>query len=520
MQAPDAARATHIGTVPSRDRAWRLAAAVAAAGFVACVVSLGWTGYTASDDFFYATAASGWAFHFPYLAQDHWGLRHAVVLPLALAFRWFGEGEATLAVPSLLYTGALLCFSFWLVHRISGYYSALLSVVLLAGVPIFATDASIVVEDAAEATFILVSLLIFCYATHGKRIPLYILSGVAAGIGFLTRETTLCLLALYAILFVFDYGNFRAGFVWMGIGFVGVVSLDTCLLWWASGDPLYRVHASLSGISHDNPALAAHFRTSAGLNRFGSIATARWLQPLVVLFLNQDFGLIFWLAIPLSVRLIFQEARSEQRDVLRLLVGFAAVWVIVLGYGFLFLWVVPRYFSVVAVALAIPLAIALERMFRSGHRILAGILIASLLSSDVLLIGAQNRDPLFAERALVTFLRSRPGETVSTDPGTFQGAEWLLSINGQAGRVVVQPPKPGHIYFFDHPWRGIPAGWTVTAPQPQWVVLARYVSTRGIVARVAIQLGIVRLLPAAFAAKLAPPIRVATAYLVPTQNPH
>ena len=515
MQVPHTAHATYLGNVPSRDRAWRLAATIAAAGFVACVLSLGWTGYTASDDFFYVNAASGWAFHFPYLAQDHWGLRHAVVLPLALAFRWFGEGEATLAVPSLFYTATLLGLSFWLVRRISGYYSALLVVVLLAGVPTVASGASIVVEDAAEATFILISILTFYYASRGRKILLYILSGIAAGIGFVTRETTSALLVVYLILFVFDYGNFRVGFVWMGIGFVGVVGLDTWLLWWASGDPLYRFHASLSGVSHDNPALAAHFRTSAGLNRFGSIATARWLQPLVVLFLNQNFGLIFWLAIPLSVRVIFRDARSEQRDVLRLLVGFAAVWVIVLGYGFPFLWVVPRYFTVVAVVLAIPLAIALERMFRSGHHILAGILIASLLSSDVLVIGAQNHDPLFGERALVMFLRRHPHDTVSTDPGTFQGAEWLLRINGQASRVVVQPPKPGHIYFFDRPWRGIPAGWPVTAPQPQWVVLKRYVSSHGIVARLSLRLGITRLLPAAFAAKLAPPIQVATAYLVP-----
>src|ERR1700752_4137328 len=47
---------------------------------------LGYIGFIASDDWSYSEAAIGWLEHFPYVGTNHWGLRHAVVLPVALSF--------------------------------------------------------------------------------------------------------------------------------------------------------------------------------------------------------------------------------------------------------------------------------------------------------------------------------------------------------------------------------------------------------------------------------------------------
>ena len=496
------------------------AAARAAAGvltvlFVVGIIALAWTGFTQSDDQFYAAAGAGWAFHFPYLPDTHWGVRHMVVWPIALAFRLFGESDATLAASPLFYATLLLGLCFLLTRRIAGFGAALLAVALLAAVPQFAADASIVVEDPAEAFLLLCSLLVFHFAWQRNRNGAFMLSGVLAALAFLTRETSLVLLLLYGLLFLADYGGRRVAYIWMGVGFCVVVGADTALLWWASGDPLYRVHLALNGIHHDNPGLAAQFATQPGLNRFGNLAAPRWLQPLVILFLDQSYGLLFWFGIPAAVLLMTDRARSEGRLILRLLCGFALLWLLVLSYGFTFLWVIARYDFVLAVVVTIPLAIALSRMLRDRQRWLAVLVIAALLGSDVLLIAASNRDPLFGERALVALVRETPGGTVLTDPGTATGAAWLLRVHHLAGRVRVGMPKPGDLYYFDHPWRGIPGDWPIHAPPSSWIAVQRFAKPPSLVARLLREFGLARLLPGVLARKLLPPPQTAALYRVP-----
>ena len=97
------ARAT--ASTPLAPTLWGLASVL----FLLGIVLLSWTGYTESDDSLYAAAAWHWVQHFPYLGINHWGLRHAIVLPMALLFRLFGRSEATLEAPVLFYYAALLC---------------------------------------------------------------------------------------------------------------------------------------------------------------------------------------------------------------------------------------------------------------------------------------------------------------------------------------------------------------------------------------------------------------------------
>lgn len=492
----------------------RVLAPLAVVLFVVAMVALAWTGYTESDDWFYARAAAGWAFHFPYLAHDHWGLRHAVVLPMALMFRLFGESELTLESPALFYLAALLLLCFFYTRRIAGSSAALLAVVLIMATPGIAARASALTEDLAEACFVLGSLFAFQFAWDGRRVGLFVLSGVLAGLGFITRETTVALLAAYGVLFLLNYGGRRLPYVWMGIGFALVVGLDTALLWWASGDPLYRLHISLAGVHGDNSSMAGQFQTEPGLTRFGNIAVARWLEPLAILFVDQRFGLLFWAAVPACAVLAFDRTPSETRRGVRLIGTFALVWFVVLCYLLTFLWVLARYQLIVSAAMAIPLAIALDRLFRRGRWVVAGGAVALLIASGLALISASNRNPLFGERALVAYARQHDA-VVDTDPGTLRGAAWLLQIHGVADRVRAAAPTPGGLYFFDHPRRHIPADWPVQAPAPGWVAVERFEKDPGPIARIVRALGIAHLFPAPIARKLDPPPQTAVLYRVP-----
>lgn len=482
-------------------------------------IALGWTGFIAADDLRYARAAAGWARHVPFLATDHWGVRHAVVLPMAVAFRVGGISEATLAVPAVLYAASLLLLVFLLAGGFGDSLAAALAVVLLGGVPAIVDNSTIVVEDPAEALFILLSLVTFHDACRRGRTVSAVLSGVCAGVAYITRETTVALLVLYGVLFLLDYGGARMRYVWMGLGFCAVVAIDTAYLGWMSGDWLYRAHLSLAGIAADNPVSAVQVAPWGGLNRFGMIATGRWLQPLVVLFLNQKYGLFFWFAIPATVWAAFGLPKTPQRDFVRLLAAFALTWVAILGYVLIFLWVTPRYFSVVAVALSVPVALALARLLRSRWRVLAVLAIVLLVTSNGVLIAAADRQPLFAERFLVQYVLRHPGIRVDTDPGTYRGAVWLLDRAHAGNRVAIGLPGPGALYFLDHPWQPEPPGWPVRAPGPGWIVVTRTARPLGAVARIARALDIARFLPRGLARKLIPPPDVATLYRIPPESP-
>ena len=483
--------------------------------FVVLLVRLSWTGHVESDDVFYAAAAEGWVWHFPYLAHTHWGLRHTIVLPMALAFRLFGQTEAALEAPMLLYYAALLVLVFGCVRRVSGAQTAVLATAITAAVPAIAFEASIVVDDLPEAFFVMASAWAFLAATERGDRRLFVLSGAVAGLGFLTRETTGTLLVFYAILFLFDYGGDRLAYVWMGGGFLLIVGADVAALGWASGDPLYRLHVSLSKVTQ-----VVGSRGSKGFEATENLDKPRWLLPLLITFLHQRIGLLFWLAVPATAVLAVRGTDSPQRRMIRLLGGLALVWFLVLGYAVPSrLYVLPRLQMVTAVCLCVVLAIALVRLFATGYRFLAVAAAAALLATDLLLIVAAQKNPLFGERALAGYVAEHPAE-MYTDPGTELGARWLLASAGLTDRVDVAPPPPGALYFYDPTSRrGLPPDWPVQAPEPGWQLVARFAEQPTLLARTLHRSGVERMLPHGLAIKLDPPARVASVWRVPGGSP-
>ena len=247
-------------------------------------------------------------------------------------------------------------------RRLGGWQAGLIAAVLLGAMPTLATTTSVVTEDIPEAFFVMASLWAFYAATRNRRTGLFVLSGLMAGLGFITRETTAALLVAYGVLFLMNYGGSRAAYVWMGAGFVLVVGADTALLWIASGDPLYRLHISLMGVHGDNPSMAGQFKTVPGLDRFGDIAAPRWLQAFLILFVGQHYGLLFWALVPAAIVLAAERQDTPARRITRLFGLVALVWFVVLSYVFVFLWILPRYQLVTAAALVVPLSLVLARM--------------------------------------------------------------------------------------------------------------------------------------------------------------
>jgi 4-amino-4-deoxy-L-arabinose transferase-like glycosyltransferase len=160
-------------------------------------------GFYGSDDLSYAEGGLGWLHHFPYVGDSHWTLRHTLVIPMAALFGLFGISEITLVLPAFLYYLALLVLVFVMLQRHFDTVTGCVAVLILGTLPLTAVAASTVVPDFAEVFFCLLSLALFFEATRRERRGnLLLLAGVAAGFGWLTRETVVFFLLSYGLLFL------------------------------------------------------------------------------------------------------------------------------------------------------------------------------------------------------------------------------------------------------------------------------------------------------------------------------
>ncbi len=482
--------------------------------FVLVMIALSWDGFLETDDLAYARAADSWLHEVPFLGQSHWALRHFIVLPLAASFAIFGRSEMALAVPMLLYGAGMLLLTGLCMQRVAGTLAGVLAPLLIASVPAFASGATMVYTDVPEAFFVLASFWVFTFATASRRSSRFILAGVLAGCGFLTRETAAALLVPYAILFLAGYGE-RGGYVWMGAGFAAIVGLDALYLGIMSGDPLWRIHVTLQGLAGDSPYTPG-LKAPAGMDDpLGIFALPRAVQALVMLFASPALGLLPWFGVPASVYLAWTPPPGEAGRAARLFLLLAAGWFLTLSFVFLSLWLIPRYQVVTLCALAVPSAMLLADWLNRGHAIRAALVLLPLLAASLALVSASDHQLMFGERALADFARQHD-EPIRTDPATLRGAEWLLENAGADRRVSAGLPVPGGLYFVNHvPRRRLPADWPVRDDPPGSTVVARFVQQPGPIARLAAYLQLNRVIPAVLWRKLDPPPRRADMVRMP-----
>ena len=463
--------------------------------FAAAMIAVSWVGFLETDDLAYAEAAEGWLRHAPFLGQSHWALRHFIVLPVATAFSVFGHHERALAIPMLVYGIGLLLMMGFCVGRLAGPVAGVLAPGLIATVPAFAFGATFVVTDVPEAFFVIGSFWAFYFATASQHRRVFVLSGLLAGCGFLTRETSVALLVPYAILFLVGYGK-RSNYLWMGTGFVAVVGLNALFLWLLSGDPLWSIHVSQTGLAGDSPYTPG-LKAPAGVDDpFGIFSLPRPVQAVLMLFASPTIGLLPWLGVPAAAYLAWFPPPGEAGRAARLFALLAVSWFTVVSFVFLILWVIPRYQIVTLCALAVPASILLADWLNRGWRVGVAAVLIPMFGAGLLLSAASDHGLLFGERALVDFV-SHESEPVRTDPATLRGAQWLLQSVGAGDRVTAAPPIPGGLYFVNHkPRRRLPAGWTVQDIPPQSTIVATFTEKPGLIALAASYLGLNRVLPA------------------------
>ena len=171
-------------------------------------------------------------------------------------------------------------------------------------------------------------------------------------------------------------------------------------------------------------------------------------EPLVTLLLNQEFGLLFWAYIPAAIWAWRTKQTSfEHRRLLRLLIGFGLIWMAFISINASVLYVVPRYYAPFSWAASIIVVYWLkEFLFVRWPRVavLAGV---GLLTTNLFCVYVENKNPLFAERALVEYMAHHRG-VVYTDPMTLTRAKLLFEFRGISADRVLKDPAPAGAVFY------------------------------------------------------------------------
>jgi 4-amino-4-deoxy-L-arabinose transferase-like glycosyltransferase len=476
------------------------------------MLTLAWVGYVGSDDHSYARGALAWLHDFPYVGDDHWTLRHPVVLPIAASLALFGFREASLGVPSAVFFLLFLAVTYRYLYRFCDVQFALLTSLFLATTPLFAVQATFPQTTIIEMLAVSLSFWLFYDATGRERPgwPLFGV-GVAAALGFLTRETTAGILIFYGMLCVLGFGVPRRAFGIIALGFALLVGLEIAYFSILRGDPLYRYRIDLFHDAVDRAAeMTAALRSSSALNAEGNLSVRPFLEPALALLFNQEFGLIFWAVLPAALWVCYANPIPRQdRQLLLLLIGLGCIWTTFISLNTSVLYVVPRYYAVSTWAAIIVIVYWLRyglSIWRPSLAILVG---AGLVTINLLCIYVENKNPLFAERALVKYV-VRHGGSVYTDPMTRTRAKLLLEFAGVSDRVFSGPVPPGAVFFANRKsiercqlsgascrW-----AWKDFLPRASWIELARIEPARKWSGRALSWLGLDKLLPRAIFERL------------------
>ena len=425
--------------------------------------------YLGSDDVTYWSGGQGWLQHFPFVG-GHGSVRETLAIPLAASAAIFGNTLLAMVLPTAVYAVALVTLMVGWTLRDSGFTAALLGGLFLVTNPLLLIWSSVAGVDVAETFFVVASLYAFSTAAQkGGDWPRLLAAGALAGLGVLTRETTVFLLATYGVMFLAGFGLPRRWYWVMAIGWILVVGAELGYFYCMTGDAMYRWQISL----HHDSTINRWIDQGGGTPLLNPV-----IDPFLALFTSHSFGLLFWIGIPLGAWQLAKPApnRTERQQV-RILLWVVITWFLLAAASFTLLPLLPRYFMVSTVGAAMLTGIAVARLYASRFSRLAVGLAILLVAINLFSYAAENRDQMFAEWTLVDTAAAQPG-IVHTDDVTARRAGLLLQWRGLSDRVSTADPQPGDLVLVNLLLGRLPpaaAHWTLVEsrePLPSWVASA------------------------------------------------
>lgn len=406
---------------------WRWAGLLSVVALGAAAAAIGWTGYIASDDASYYGGAAEWLRSAPFAGDNHWTTRFPLILSLAAAMLFVGVAPAALTVTSLFWFIAFVATGAALATRIGGRKVGCLTAVLLATLPLCAVAASIVNCDLPEATFLMLGLWLLAGVVgqdgYGRSAAA---AGICFGLAVLCRETAVLALAGFAPLFLLGRPLPRRILMVAAAGAAVVLALEMLFQFALTGDPFHRY---MLAFNHSDTL-------SRAANLEGNLLLHPLIDPLLVLLVNNEFGLVFWvMALALATGAVRGLGpRRKNALILCIALGLASALLIALLSAKLVLN--PRYFTMTAVAAAIIAALWLSRLKMP----LAALVLTGMVGLNLLLLSAQNNNPQWPAYALVEAALDHPGQMVAADEELIHRAELPLGWRGVDNVVPAGAP--------------------------------------------------------------------------------
>jgi hypothetical protein len=432
-----------VGGLVSR-LAWPLAIALVAAVAVAC----GWTGFIASDDELYYGGALKWAAGEPFAGDSHWTTRFPLVLTFAAMIKLVGATPLALHLTALLWFAAFVVVGILLARSIAGERGGWFAGLLLASMPLIALAGSIVNCDLPEAVFLMLGAWVLIGEIGRPRLGRCLVAGVCFGLAILCRETAVLALSGLGLLFLAGRPLPRWAIFAAGCGAAAVLVGEAAFQYAMTGDALHRYTLAFN---HDSTLDRA-------ANEEGNLLIHPAVDPLLVVLVNNEFALLFWLAIPALLAL--RGGRMDWRRFAPVAAMGAASFVLVALLAHK-LVLNPRYFTPSAVAAAILVGAWLARLEWRRAAAIAGVAIAL----NLLMLMLQNNHPRWPSEALAIAAAEHPAGTIASDRETMVRAEQRLRWAGLTnvapqGDYLLAPERETAgrpvVARYPAPWR--PAG--------------------------------------------------------------
>lgn len=411
-------------------------------------VWIGWVGFIASDDSLYYQGASRWLEAPPFPGDNHWTTRFPLVLSFAGALALLGRGFAAFAATALLFYAALVAGVGAFARSLAGARAGWIAALIAATLPVVVSQATTVGVDLLEASLLLGGVLLLTRRAAGIRHAA--MAGLCFGLAMLCRETTLLPLAALGPLLLIGRPVDRRLLLAAGLVALAVLGAEAVFQWTTTGEPFRRYDIAFH---HDATIDRA-------ANREGNLLLHPAVDPLLVLFINDDFGLLFWFALPAVLSGLSRPLAPQAKArfvVLGAMAGGSFVLVSLLTTK---LVLNPRYFMLPALAATVLVALWVDRLSKR-RRV---IVLVTLVATNLLLLSVANAHPRWPVEALVAAGRAHPGEVVHGAADDVRRGRLPLQL-GSGGKLSDAPPPPRSLVI-------MPEGRTAVRD----MVLARYPS--------------------------------------------
>ncbi|WP_175518179.1 glycosyltransferase family 39 protein [Sphingomonas sp. OK281] len=396
-------------------------------------------------------AAQHWIASPPYPGYDHWATRFPLVITLAATLRLLGENETALTVVALLWYVVFLLAVFALAQRIGGRRVGWIATILLSTMPVVVTNATTASCDLVEATFLVLGIVLAGDAATRDTRPgrRAVAAGLAFGVAILCRETTTLALMGFVPLFMLGRPISRRALCLMAVACFALLAGEAVFQWAMTGNPLNRWDVAFH---HD-----AHIDRAA--NAEGNFLLHPVIDPLLVLLVNNDFGLIFWIFLIAAWLRVDRLLDVVARRRTIILAALALATFILTGVLYTKLVLNPRYFMLPAIAAAIMVSVWLGSVTVRTRTVVLAVAVAV----NFLMLSVENTHPRWAAEALVSAARAQPDTPIVTDAQTYHRALMPLQWH-HLSRIERGPSKPGQLLLL--PNEQGPVGATVVARYP------------------------------------------------------